>query len=86
MYMFRRTENKLGTIAENISQGLRCIGKAMQCLEEMKEEEGYGERGGYGHRDDMGYRYPVDDEEEMGMRAGYGERRGRNSMGRFTRM
>lgn len=88
--MIKITEDKLGTMAENIERGLRYVGKAMQCVDELQRES-YGERSGYGMRhgygmrdDDMNYRYPVMDEEEMGMRGGYGERRGRNSMGRYT--
>lgn len=94
MLMIKISEDKLGTLAENISKGLRFMGKAMQCIDELQDEGSYGERRGYGRRDgDMNYRYPMDD--DMGMRGDYlgerrgdyyGERRGRDSMGRYTRM
>ena len=108
MYIIKISKDKFDHITEAAEQMLRYGGKIMQCLEGLKEEEGFGERDGYGQRgygmrDDMNYRYPVED--EMGMRGGYGmrhagygmredfgeredygERRGRNSMGRFTRI
>lgn len=95
--MIKITEDKLGTLTENIEKGLRYIGKAMQCLDDLQGGN-YGERGGMNYRypempDEMGMRsgmrYP---DMEMGMRGGYGEReeygerRGRDSMGRYTRM
>lgn len=91
--MVKISEDKIGTIAENIEKGLRYVGKAMQCIDEL-QGGGYGERSGYGMREgDMNYRYPMM-HEEMGMRGGYGYgerddidyRRGRDSMGRYTRM
>lgn len=89
MYMVKITEDKLGTLTENIEKGLRYIGKAMQCLDEMGRESDYGERAGYGmgHREGANYRYPVDDDMEMryGERddMGMGYRRSRDSRGRY---
>lgn len=92
MYMVKITEDKLGTLTENIENGLRYIGKAMQCLDELNGGN-YGERGGMNYRypmpDDgmsmrggMNYRYP---DYPMGMREDdmYGERRMRDSRGRY---
>lgn len=59
------SSDKVETLSENIEKGLRYIGKAMQCLDEMKQEEGMmGERRGgrYGNR--YGIRYGG----RMGMR------------------
>ena len=88
-------EDKYDDLCENIENGLRFLGKAMQCLDDMKgegmegEEEseygmrGYGMRdGGYGERDG-----------EYGMRGGYGRRdgasygmrRGVKGTGRYSR-
>lgn len=82
MYMIKISKDKVEHLAETAEKMLRYGGKMMECIEELKGEEGYGERGGYGMRGDMGYRYPVEDE-DMDMRGGYGMRRGRNSMGRY---
>ena len=86
-------EDKYEDLCENIENGLKFMGKAMQCLEAMKDEgmdedmddEEYGMRG-YGMRDggDGGYGY--------GMRGGYGRResgygmrRGVKGTGRYSR-
>lgn len=99
MYMIKISSDKVEHLAETAEKMLRYGGKMMECIEELKGEEafgersGYGMRGGYGRREDMDYRYPVD--EGMGMRGGYGrrdeeegftERHNHNSMGRFSRM
>lgn len=80
--MIKITEDKLGTLTENIEKGLRYMGKAMQCLDELSNE------GGYGHRGGMNYRYPMED--DMGMRGGYGMRDDMDVMGyrrgRYSRM
>lgn len=93
--MIKITEDKLGTMAELAEKMLHYGGKLMSCIDEVQTSGemgmrgGYGERRGFGMRDDMNYRYP---DMEMGMRGGYGEReeygerRGRDSMGRYTRM
>ena len=63
MKMIEITEHKIDKLSEHIEQGLRHIGKAMQCVDEwmeegdMKEPVGYGMRGGYGMRYNQGGRY-----------------------------
>ena len=41
--MIQITESKMESLSENIRMGLRYLGKAMQCIEEMNGD-GYGER------------------------------------------
>lgn len=60
MYMIEITEDKYSCLTEDIEKGLRYIGKAMQCLDEIKHERS-GERRGY--RDS-------EDEEREGFRRG----------------
>ena len=73
--MIKISHDKVEDLAENIEKGLRYVGKAMQCIDELMNEGGWGERSGYGMRhgygmrDDMDYRNPMDDE-DMGMRRG----------------
>lgn len=70
MKVFEITDDKVGKLSENIEKGLRYIGKAMQCIEELGSDSEFGER--YGER--------WDDEERYGERGRYGMRRG---MGRY---
>ena len=94
--IIRMKQQKMSELGEHLGEGLRHFGKAMTIFEDMKEmcEEGMQEDMGE-RRGGMNYRYPVD--ERMGMRSGgmnyreeddgyerMGERRGRNSMGRYT--
>lgn len=88
-YVIKITHEKVADLSENIEKGLRYIGKAMQCVDALMEDEyGYGERGGrYGERDED---WEDDDRyERMGERhygrGIYGERRGRrrDSRGRY---
>lgn len=96
-YMIEITESKAEKLSEHIEQGLRHMGKAMQCVEEMMEGHEMGERrtspeygyrsyygnrySSYGNRGSMGYR---DDEdwEDGEMHERRGRRR-RDSMGRY---
>ena len=93
-YIIEVTHDKVSDLSENIEKGLRYIGKAMQCVDELMDDDyGYGERGGrYGERDDDDW----DDDDRMGERhygrggygrGIYGERRGRgrrrDSRGRY---
>ena len=98
-YMIEITETKASELSENIEKSLRYMGKAMQCVEEMMEESGYGERGGssrgsrYGNRyEDMNMRggrggsmgyRDDDDDDEEEMGERRGMRRRRDSMGRY---
>ena len=80
------TEDRIESLSEHIEKGLRHLGKAMQCVDELTRE-GLGERRG-GYRDDEWER---DFDDEMGERGGYrggyrrgyGERRMRDSRGRY---
>lgn len=71
-YMIEITEKKVEKLSDHIEQGLRHLGKAMQCVDEWMQEEGMGERGGMNYREE--------DEEYgrsmMSSRRGYGMRGG----------
>ena len=75
MMYFEIEEDKVETLSENLENGLRYIGKAMQCIDEMRSRGGERSgmrRSGYGMRDDM------DQQGQMGNRGGgYGMRMGR---------
>lgn len=81
-YVIKVTHDKVADLSENIEKGLRYIGKAMQCVDALMDDDyGYGERG----RDDE-----WEDDERYGERhygrgGIYGERRGRrrDSRGRY---
>lgn len=87
--MIEITENKMEKLSEHIEQGLKHMGKAMQCVEEWMESGSMGQRGGYGNRNygsryggSMGYREDdewEDNDEMMGERRG----RRRRSNGRY---
>lgn len=75
--MIEITEQKVEKLSEHIEEGLRQLGKAMQCVEQMMEESGMGERSSSGSRGGYGNRYG--ERESMGNRYGnrvYGERMG----------
>jgi hypothetical protein len=57
-YMIEITHDKVSDLAENVEKALRYMGKAMQCVDDMKSEGGMQERrrGGYGNRSDYGGR------------------------------
>jgi hypothetical protein len=96
-YMIEITEKKVEKLSDHIEQGLRHLGKAMQCVDEWMQEEGmgersgsyggrYGGRGGYGYRGSMGYRDEEDWEDMDERYEDMGERRGRrrrDSRGRY---
>lgn len=84
MKVIEITEDKVSGLAEHIEKALRHAGKAMQCVEGMYDDYGYGERGGYGERDEDDY----DDDDRMGERRygrgrGMGMRRRRDYRGRY---
>lgn len=96
--MVEISEDKVSNLSEHLEKGLRHIGKAMQCVDELCEESRMGERGGYGRYGNRGgYMGERGDYDRMGMRneeewEGYGddpymgERRGRSSRtGRYVR-
>lgn len=86
MKIIEVTETKMDKLSEHVEQGLRHLGKAMQCIDEWMQEGGMGERGGnygnrggqggYGSRGGYGNRY-----DEMEMRESYGNRYRGGSMG-----
>lgn len=59
--MIQITEDKAEHLVENFEKGFRYLGKAMQCIDELKQ------KGSFGERDDWD-----DDDDEFGMRGGYG--------------
>ena len=86
MKIIEVTETKMDKLSEHVEQGLRHLGKAMQCIDEWMQEGGMGERGGnygnrggqggYGSRGGYGNRY-----DEMEMRESSGGRSRGGSMG-----
>lgn len=82
MTMIQITEEKKEQMSEMIDKAMHCMGKVMQCVDNLDEEdEEFGMREPDDYDDDMGYRGGG----RMGMRSRMGMRRGRNSMGRYTR-
>ncbi|MBA5650034.1 hypothetical protein H3T19_04605 [Bacteroides fragilis] len=93
MMMIEISESKVEKMSDYAEKMLRYGGKLMQCIEELSEGEGIGERW------DEDRRYDDDryfDEETMGERGGYGrggnsnrsgmgERRGVRGTGRYSR-
>ena len=95
MRIIEISESKVGKLSEHIEQGLRHLGKAMQCVDEwmeggeMHERRGYGMReqeggrysGGYGNRYPMPYYggYGMKDHEDWEEMEEMGERRRRSS-------
>lgn len=69
MMYFQIEEDKVENISQYLKNGLRCIGKAMQCVDEMMEhgaQPASGERMGY--RDEPGEYGGTMGRERMGMR------------------
>lgn len=46
MFIFQVEEDKVEKLSENIQQGLRYVGKAMQCIDEMRSGGMMGQRMG----------------------------------------
>ena len=79
MYMIEISDTKVDKMSEYVEDMLWAGGELMHCLEKMKGESGYGERGGQGYGRNgsrggnrggsYGNRY-----DEMEMRGGYGSR------------
>lgn len=85
MYTIKITTKKKEKMTEHAEKALKHVGKLMQCLEELDEEdmgERYGSRYGnrMGERDDWDWNED-DDDEKMPQRMG--ERRRRSSSGRY---
>lgn len=92
MFTIKITEKKKEKMAEHAEKALKHLGKLMQCVEELGEENGMGERynyrnnmgggnmgGRYGSR--MGERDDWDEEDDENYPMG--ERRRRSSSGRY---
>lgn len=74
MMYFQVEEDKVEKVSEHLEKGLRYIGKAMQCVDDMLQEGQMGERSSYRE----------DDEDMIGERMGY--RRGVRGTGPYSRM
>lgn len=82
MMYFQVEEDKVEKVSEHIEQGLRHLGKAMQCVEEMKSGGQMGQRGGYyGNRGGGEYMGERDDMERSYNGSQMGERRWGNQYG-----
>lgn len=68
MIIHKKDKKKMAGMVEDI---LYTAGELMHCVEEMRDEEGYGDRY-YGDR--YGSRYGMRDGGRYGMRGGYGMR------------
>lgn len=79
MKMIEITEGKREKMSEHAEKMLRHAGKLMQCIEELGERDGMGERYEDWEDDDD------DDEEDFGRRGDMGRRRGVKYTGRYSR-
>ena len=76
--LYQVIEDKVEYLSENLEKGLRYIGKAMQCIDELKGGDSMGFRSG---GNNMGYREDGYSDDSMGMRRGRGGyRMGNRSM------
>ena len=41
MYMIEISEDKVDHLMEHITKSIKCLGKVVECLEEIKEGDGY---------------------------------------------
>lgn len=78
--MIEITDKKVEKLSEHIEEGLRSLGKAMQCVEQMMQDGGMGEREGSSGNRGGGYGNRYGERESMGGNRygnrGYGERMG----------
>jgi hypothetical protein len=77
--MIEITEGKREKMSEHAEKMLRHAGKLMQCIEELGERDGMGER--YDYDDDE----EEDDDDDFGRRDEMGRRRGVKYTGRYSR-
>lgn len=54
MYMIEITEDKIHSMVEHVEQGLKHMGKLMQCLESLEDE--FSDSGAYGEKGRLGMR------------------------------
>lgn len=88
MRIIEITEDKREKLSHNVEKALKYMGKVMQCVESLEEDEemgyrendDYEDRGRMGNRQPMGRRREREDWEDDDM----GERR-RDSRGRYRR-
>lgn len=73
--MINFSEDKIENLSENIEQGLRYLGKAMQCIDEMRQSGGQMGQRDFNHEyrtyRNMGYRDEETNRGSMGERMGY---------------
>ena len=76
MYMIEITESKLQSMAEHVENGLKHMGKLMQCIEELEED--FSDSGAYGEKSRLGMRNEEEDwwEEDERKHKKYKERYG----------
>lgn len=79
MMYFQVEEDKVEKISDHLEKGLRYIGKAMQCVDDMMQGGSMNERGNY--RDNIGYR-----DEEPDYEGGVNYRRGVRGTGPYSRI
>ena len=96
MLVIEISERKLDKLEENTRKMFKHAGKVMECIEELREASGMGERrgGGYGNRNYDGYgnrgynnggygnRHEEDDDDDF---EDMGERRGVKGTGPYGR-
>lgn len=89
MVIIKMQQHQMDEMGECIDKGLRAFGRAMSIYEDMKHSGSMGERNDRDWQTEMGNRYPSDMGSRYPMEMRYpdemGERRGRDSMGRYTR-
>jgi hypothetical protein len=73
-YLIEITEKKAEKLSEHLEEGLRHIGKAMQCVDEWMEENGMSERGRMNYRDEGRHSYGRYGNRNYMERGGYGNR------------
>lgn len=76
MYIVEITEDKLDNIVDHMAKGIKYFNKAIECLDEVRQESRHEAR--YGGRYDDEY----DDEEE---RRHYRDNNRRRDIGRYSR-
>lgn len=83
MYTIKITEKKKEKMAEHAEKALKHLGKLMQCVEELGEDDGMGERYGNRYGGRMGSRMGERDDWDEDDYEPMGERRRRSSSGRY---
>lgn len=93
MFQIKITSKKRDKMSEHAEKALKHMGKLMQCIEELGEDDDMDERYGTGRYGAGGERYPMertrmngrdDWEEDDDERTPMGERRRRLSNGRYA--